>query len=116
MTDQPEHSIEDAMSKLNDRILEVLKLARQALANQPTCFLCHIDRANAKRAGVAEADLPPLRPVAVILPVQPAVGPDGSLMLNGGGGVCTGHFQVSDGPAMPGRTASGLVLPGVGVA
>lgn len=116
-------SLEDALARLHDRAVKALKLLKrieEATAALPTCFACHIERANAKQAGASADQLPPLRPVAAILPMTAVVTPEGNLMINGGGGVCAEHLQIGQAPAppaMPGRTASGLYLgaPGMGV-
>lgn len=86
----------------------------QIIAAQPFCFQCYAERVTAIRAGTPEDQLPTLRPVAVLLPVTAVISPAGELVLNGGGGACTAHVQIGDAPALPGRTASGLVLPGQG--
>lgn len=75
----------------------VSRLKQQLDARAPVllCLGCYIDRHNAQRAGVTE--LPPRRPAQLIV---------------NGAGMCPQHVQITDGPLMPDRTASGLVLPG----
>lgn len=72
---------------------------RQQLAAQPqalACLACVVARHNAQRAGVPQDELPGIAPAAVIA---------------NGNGICKGHLQITDGPALPDRTAGGIVLP-----
>jgi hypothetical protein len=69
---------------------------RQALIERPPllCFGCYVERHNARRAGQ------PMRPQNMV-----------QIIINGDGR-CLEHIKLEDGPVMPGRTGSGLIVPG----
>lgn len=85
-----------ASHPLEDWLSTVARLKQLLDARPPVilCLGCYIDRHNAQRAG---RPLPPLNPAQLIV---------------NGGGMCPQHVQIADGPVMPDRTASGLLLPG----
>jgi len=82
--------------KTTDWVNEVSRLRQQLLKAPPLiCALCFVDRHNARQAGQ------PLPPQEL-----------GQLIVNGAS-VCPGHVTIVDGPPpTPGRTGSGLILPG----
>lgn len=72
---------------------EVARL-RTLLNDRPpvVCLGCFIDRHQAQKAGVP---LPPQNLAQLIV---------------NGAGMCPGHVRIPDGPVLPGRTESGLIL------
>ena len=80
---------------VQDWVKTVSRLMAQLDGQEPLlCFGCFVDRHNARQTGQS---LPPQNPAQLIVD---------------GRGLCTGHVQLVDGPPMPDRTASGIVLPG----
>lgn len=69
----------------------------QQQPQQLLCLACVVAQHKARQAGVADDELPGINPAVVI---------------GNGNGICLGHLQISDGPVMGDRTASGIVLPG----
>ena len=75
---------------------EVSRLRQLLRAAPPLiCAHCYVDRHNARQAG---EPLPPQELAQLII---------------NGSGVCPGHLLIVDGPPpAPGRTGSGLIVPG----
>lgn len=79
-----------------DWVNEVSRLRASAAAAPPPllCLGCFVDRHNAQRAG---QPLPPQNLAQLIV---------------NGTGQCPSHVKLQNGPVMPDRTGSGIILPG----
>ena len=85
-----QHDVEDWLRTVMG-LREQLATAQPALA----CFGCIVNRHNAQKQGVPLERLPQIYPAEFVV--------EGRSL-----GMC--HLNISDGPVMPGRTRSGLIV------
>jgi hypothetical protein len=98
-----EHAVREHCENhdVEDWLRTVMGLREQLAAATPglACFGCIVDRRNAQVQGVPLEQLP-------------AIGVAEFVVEGRSLGMC--HLKMTDAPVIPGRSASGLIVPGVG--